>query len=110
VGPLVRFAGVLSTGGEATSCVTNASWVAVGTGVGVVVTPNTKGPRAVGVSGIYAAGAGEDVGGMPPNGVGVAYCPHSDALPTHEVAMKETAIKRLGIRFMFRPFRELYLY
>ena len=78
--------------------------------MGVVVTPNTKGPRAVGVSGTYIAGAGEEVGGMPPNGVGVAYCPHRDALPAHEVVMKETAIKRPRIRFTFRPFRELYLY
>jgi lipopolysaccharide export system protein LptA len=67
-------AGVLSTRGDATSCVTNASCVAVEVDRGVGVTSGTDRLRAGEVSVTNTAGAGEAVGVIiPPGGVGVAY-------------------------------------
>ena len=41
-----------------------------------------------------------DVGGTPPNAVGVGYCPHSDdVLPTQELVNKEIAMNKAGSRF-----------
>ena len=49
---------------------------------------------------INTAGAGVDVGGGPPNAVGVGYCPHSDdVLPTQELVNKEIAMNKAGSRF-----------
>src|SRR5215211_5907250 len=98
-------------GREVTSWVTKASLVMVEVGaIRSAASLTTSGPNAVGVSGTKIAGSGENVGAEPPSGVGVAYCPHRDALPTHEAVAKDTAIKRPRIRFTIRPFRELYLY
>ena len=106
VGPV----GVLSNSTVATSGVADASTEAVGIGVKVVVSSTTNGPIKVGVSEGTTAGAGVEVGESPPGGVGVAYCPHRDALPTQDVVIKETAINKTKSRLTFRPFRELYLY
>ena len=54
--------------------------------------------------------AGEAVGGSPPNGVGVTYCPHKDAFPVQEASKKEAAIKKLISRFTKKSAEELYLY
>ncbi len=99
----------LSTMIAATSWVTNASWVAVGWGVEAVVSPIISGRASVGVIGWKTAGSGVEVGAKPPSGVGVVYCPHRDALPTHDAVNKETAINRPESRLTFRPLRELYL-
>jgi hypothetical protein len=98
-------------GGEVASSVTKASLVMVEVGATKSADSlTTNEPNAVGVSGTKIAGAGEDVGAVPPSGVGVAYCPHKDAFPRHEPPAKDTAIRRPRIRFTIRPFRELYLY
>ena len=98
-------------GGELTSSVTKASLVMVEVGaINSADSLTTNGPNAVGVSETKIAGAGEDVDVVPPSGVGVAYCPHKDAFPTHEAPAKDTATKSPRIRFTIRPFRELYLY
>jgi len=53
----------------------------------------------VGVCVTTTAGAGEDVEGIPPNGVGVAYCPHKEAFPPQDASKKEAAIKKPISRF-----------
>ena len=70
-------------------------------GVGGVVTSNTKGLIVSGVCVGTIAGEGGEVGEAPPSGVGVAYCPHNDALPPHAEAdiKNEAAIIRLINRF-----------
>lgn len=74
----------------------------------------TKGTDEVDVSVGTTAGEGIEVNvavrGAPPTGVGVTYCPHRDALPTHEAVIKETAINKAESRLTLRPFQELYLY
>ena len=80
------------------SCVTNAS---LNVGVGMAVASNTKGLIGSAVCVGTTVGGG-DVGEAPPSGVGVAYCPHRDALlPPHADAASrnEAAIKRLISRF-----------
>ena len=52
-----------------------------------------------GIAIVVVAGAGEEVGGTPPNGVGVAYCPHNEAFPPQADSKKEAAIKELISRF-----------
>ena len=83
-----------------TSCVTNASLnVEVGViGTAVFVFSMTGGR---GVSVAARVGTGEEVAGMPPRGVGVAYCPHNEAFPLHADAVnkKDAAIKKLISRF-----------
>ena len=83
---------------EATSCVTNAS-LNVGIGVAGLTVSITKGLIVVGVVVATTAGAGEEVGGTPPNGVGVIYCPHKEAFPAQDASKKEAAIKKLISRF-----------
>ena len=61
--------------------------------------PTTKGLISVGVCVITTAGAGEEVAGILPDGVGVAYCPHKEAFPAQDVSKKEAAIKKLISRF-----------
>ena len=58
---------------DVTPCVTNASLTRVGVDVFVVVIPNVIGSTGMGVSVSIIVGTGEDVGGTPPNGVGVEY-------------------------------------
>ena len=89
-------------------CVTNASLVTVGEGkgMGVALALNVIGASAVGVMDDTTTG----VETLPPAGVGVRYCPHRDALPTHDAVNRDTAILKAEIRFTFRPLRELYLY
>jgi hypothetical protein len=48
----------------------------------------------VGITGI-----GVDVGGMPPSGVGVKYCPHNEEFPPHEASKNDAAIMKLMNRF-----------
>jgi hypothetical protein len=69
----------------------------------------TNGLNAVGVSSAKICRTGDAMGDTPPSGVGVAYCPHRDASPTHEQVAKATRIKRTRICFTINPFRELYL-
>ena len=78
----------------ATSWVTNAS-LKVGVGVMVFVTAAVTN----GFAGSVATGAEAEAGGTPPSGVGVAYCPHNDALPPLDASNKEAAIKKLISRF-----------
>jgi hypothetical protein len=59
----------------------------------------TGGGIAVGVVVGMITGAGEAVGGSPPSGVGVKYCPHKEAFPAQEASRKEAAIKKLVSRF-----------
>jgi hypothetical protein len=101
--------GELSKTTAATANVGDDSTVTVGTGVKVVVCSTTNGPARVGVAEGTTAGAGVEVRADPPRGVGVVYCPHSDALPTQDAVIKETAINKAESRLTFRPFRELYL-
>jgi hypothetical protein len=101
--------GVLAKTTDATSRVGDDSKVAVGTGVNVVVSSTTNKPARVGVLDGATTGTVVEVGGEPPGGVGVAYCPHRDALPTHDAVIKETTINKAESRLTFRPFRELYL-
>ena len=77
---------------------TNASGT-VGAGVTESIGSTTKGLTSAGVVVGTTAGAGDEVGGFPPNGVGVAYCPHKEAFPAQEASKKEAAIKKLMIRF-----------
>ena len=95
---------------EATSWVMNVSLTAVGEGVKVAVGSMTTVGSAVAVSVGGRTGAGVTVGEAPPTGVGVAYWPHKDALPTQEAVRKETAINNVEIRLTFRPCGVLYLY
>ncbi len=83
---------------EATSCVTNASPnVGVGTVV-CVATSVTNGLVGVG-SVTTGIGEGDEVGGAPPNGVGVLYCPQSEVVPLQDASMNEAVIKKLIRRF-----------
>ena len=109
VGAVTVAVGVLSKITAATSGVGDASAVKVGGGVAVTVSSTTNGTGRVGVSDGTTAGAGVDVKTDPPRGVGVAYCPHRDALPTQDAVIKETAINKAESRLTFCPFRELYL-
>ena len=83
---------------EATSWVTNAS-IKVGVRIEVAVlagwVTNTSGVFVAGT----LVGAGDEVGGMPPGGVGVAYCPHREAFPPHEASKNEAATRKLVNRF-----------
>jgi hypothetical protein len=101
--------GVPSKTTDATSGVGDASIVKVGSIVGVIVSSTTNGLSRVGVSDGTTAGAGVDVRTGPPRGVGVAYCPHRDALPTQDAVIKETAINKTESLLTFGPFKELYL-
>jgi hypothetical protein len=101
--------GVLSKTTAATSVVGDDWVVTVGRGVNVVVSSTTNGTGRVGGTDGTTAGAGVEVRGDPPTGVGVAYCPHRDALPTQDALIKETAINKAKSRLTFCPFRELYL-
>jgi len=83
---------------EATSCVTNAS-LNVDVGVTGSTVSMTKGLMVVGVVVAMTAGAGAEVGGTPPNGVGVMYCPHKEAFPAQDASKNEAAIKKLISRF-----------
>ena len=80
-------------------CVTNASLMAVGVNVGASLTIIEV--SGAGVSARKTAGAGVSDDKTSPTGVGVRYSPHrdGDALPTHEVAIKVTAISSPRIRF-----------
>jgi len=106
VGVLAVGVGVYS-GVALPSCVTNAS-LKVGVGVAVFeMTSNTNG------SGVWVtvAGTGDEVGRIPPRGVGVVYCPHSEAFPPQDASKKDAAIKTLISRFTKKIRRwELYLY
>jgi hypothetical protein len=53
----------------------------------------------VGVVVITAGEIGDEVGGMPPSGVGVAYCPHNEAFPPQDAIKKVAGIKKLISRF-----------
>jgi hypothetical protein len=77
---------------------------AVGVGVKDSVISTTAGFSGVGVSVGSDTGTAVKVGEAPPRGVGVAYWPHKDALPTQEAVRKETAINNAEIRLTFRPF------
>ncbi len=84
--------------GEAVFCVSGATtaWVTkaspnVGVGTAVCVATSVANRAAVCV----AVGAGEEVGGMPPSGVGVEYCPHREVLPPQEASRNEAVIKKL---------------
>jgi hypothetical protein len=94
---------------EATSCVTNAS-LNVGTGVTGSTVSTTNGLIAAGVWVTTTAGAGEAVGGIPPNGVGVVYCPHREAFPAQDDSKKEAAIKKLISRFTKKSARGNYTF
>jgi hypothetical protein len=48
---------------------------------------------------VPVAGRREGVGEVPPNGVGVAYCPHREGVPPQDASRKEAAIKKLIRRF-----------
>lgn len=103
------FTGALSIVEVAISCVTKTSGPVVREGAISVASATRIGSNAAGVAEIKIGGTGEDVGAAPGNAVGVAYCPHNDALLTHEAVAKVTPIKRAKTRFTIRPFRELYL-
>jgi hypothetical protein len=66
----------------------------VGVGVIVLTDSITNGLSVVGVCVATTAGIGDEVG-IPPNGVGVAYCPHSEALLPQDAIKKEAAIRKL---------------
>jgi len=55
--------------------------VTVESGTSVAVGGNTN--TSVGTK----VGSGVDVSGIQPKGVGVEYCPHKDAFPTHDERM-----------------------
>jgi hypothetical protein len=101
--------GVISKTTDATSAVGEAATVKVGSMVGVIVFSTTNGLSRPGVLDGTTAGAGVEVGIEPPRGVGVAYCPHRDALPTQDAVIKETAINKTESRLTFCPLKELYL-
>ena len=84
---------------DVTPCVTNASFTRVGVDVFVVVMPNVIASTGIGVSVSVVVGNGEDVGGTPPNGVGVVYCPHRDAFPTQETSRQAEIIRGKMTRF-----------
>lgn len=69
------------------SCVTNAS---LKEGVGVTVSGSTSKTDMPGVC-VGMMGTGVDVGGMPPSGVGVEYCPHKEALPAQDASKNDAA-------------------
>jgi hypothetical protein len=78
---------------ELTSCVTNAALI-VGVGIAVFTVSYVSGRSGVGVWVGTTAGTGDEVG-IPPGGVGVVYCPHSEALPPQEAIKKDVATKKL---------------
>jgi hypothetical protein len=82
---------------ELVSCVTNASRKEV---VGVTVSANASNAFGSGVW-VGIMGTGVEVGGMPPGGVGVKYCPHNEAFPPHAGAASknDAAIIKLISRF-----------
>ena len=84
---------------DVTPCVTNASLTRVGVGVFVVVIPDVIGSTGTGVSVGTIVGTGDNVGGTPPNGVGVVYWPHREAFPTQETSRQ--AETKTGIRTRF---------
>jgi hypothetical protein len=86
---------LVSSAAAVAGWVTNAS---LNVGVGVVVASITKGLIVVGVCVTTTAGIGDKVG-IPPGGVGVAYCPHRDAFPPQEASKKEATMKKLINRF-----------
>jgi hypothetical protein len=79
----------------AVSGVTNAS---LKEGVGVTVFAAASNAKASGVC-VGMTGMGDEVGGMPPSAVGVAYCPHKDAFPLQDASKKDAAIIELIRRF-----------
>jgi hypothetical protein len=95
VGVLVVGRGVLSVK-DATSWVMKAS-LNVGVGITVLVTTGVTNGL---VGSIVAAGAELEIVGIPPSGVGVAYCPHNDVvLLPQDASKKEVVIKKLISRF-----------
>ena len=84
---------------DVTPCVTNASFISVGVGVFVVVMPNARGSKGMGVSVRVVVGTGDEVGGTPPNGVGVVYCPHKEAFPAQDTSMQDEIIRGKRTRF-----------
>jgi hypothetical protein len=68
----------------------------VGVGIGVTVFVTALSTNGLNVS-VAIAGAIE--AGIPPSGVGVAYCPHNEAFPPQAARKKEAAIKKLISRF-----------
>jgi hypothetical protein len=80
--------------GETTCCVINAS-LKVGVETAVLVADSVT---KINGSGVSVAITGTDAG-IPPSGVGVAYCPHREALPPQAVSKKEIVIKTLISRF-----------
>lgn len=95
VGVLAVGAGVFSVS-EVGSCVTNGP---LKVGIGVTGSSVSMTTGLVGVVVATTAGAGVDVGGTPPNAVGVTYCPHREAFPAQDASKKEAAIKKPMSRF-----------
>jgi len=93
---------------DVTPCVTKASFTSVGVGVFVVVMPNARGSKGTGVSVRAIVGMGDEVGGTPPNGVGVVYCPHKDAFPTQETRRQAKIIIGKRTRFTVGIIPALY--
>ncbi len=90
--------GVPGVNVEATSCVTNAS---PNVGVGTVVCVATSVMNGLVGLGSVATGMGDgdEVGGTPPKGVGVLYCPQSETFPPQDASKNEAVIKKLIRRF-----------
>jgi hypothetical protein len=98
---------VLSANGVA-SCVTNASSKV---GVGFSVGSKANGLIVSGVCVGTRTGEAGGVGEALARGVGVTYCPQSDAVPPHAASKNDSPIKRLLSRFTKRVrCQELYLY
>jgi hypothetical protein len=94
VGALAVGTAVFSASGVL-SCVTNAS---LKEAVGVTVSAMaSKAMGSVVCVGITATGV--EVGGMPPGGVGVKYCPHNEAFPEQDASKNDAAIIKLMSRF-----------
>ena len=111
--------------GEVTSGVTEASLIMLEVGIGESIVsfdttePNADGVSetkipgtcgAVTVSEMKISGVDETKDVVPPDGVGVVYCPQRDVLPAHETVAKDKTIKMPKIRFTIHPFGELYLF
>jgi hypothetical protein len=80
---------------ELVSCVTNASLKeAVGVTVSAIASKAIGSGVCVGITGTEV-----DVGGMPPRGVGVKYCPHKEAFPAQDARKNDAAIIKLISRF-----------
>jgi hypothetical protein len=71
----------------------------VGVSVGVTVGSTMNGVTVEEGSVVAVTGTGDGVAEAPPRGVGVAYCPQSDAFPAQEASSKEAAVIRPICRF-----------